>query len=171
MQLVNEILVPAGFECLEAEWVEFDRTLRVYIERDGAMNLDQCETAHRLLLNFGPLDDMFNSPYTLEVSSPGIDRPLRKVEHFVKAIGQQVEVRYKDAKRDRKRVGQLVAVQQPGANADGKVEGAAQSSGVSTKGATHTFVHLETAEGLLELPLGHIEKAHIVHSGDGNPLH
>jgi len=72
--------------------------LRIYIDKDGGLNLDDCEKYHRACL---PLVDAVEYDF-LECSSPGIDRPLRRERDFLKHIGKQVEVRLfqkKDGKK------------------------------------------------------------------------
>ncbi len=65
-------------------------TLRVYIDRDGGVDLELCERVT------GELRDLLES-YALEVSSPGADRPLTKPEHFRRFVGRRVRVRTQEA--------------------------------------------------------------------------
>ena len=67
--------------------------LTVFIDRDGGVDLDTLEKFHNLI-NL-PLDefDPYDSPYTLNVSSPGIDRPLKTQRDFERKMGKDVEVK------------------------------------------------------------------------------
>lgn len=67
--------------------------LTVFIDKDGGVDLDTLEKFHNLI-NL-PLDefDPYDSPYTLNVSSPGVDRPLKTQRDFDRKIGKDVEVK------------------------------------------------------------------------------
>ena len=71
-------------------------SLTVFIDSDkeGGVDLDLCEAVHNAI--DGPLDELdptFGRPYTLNVSSPGLDRPFRNDKDFYKNIGKKVEIR------------------------------------------------------------------------------
>ena len=70
-----------------------DPQLTVYIDKDGGVDLDTCEAFHNLI--DAPLDefDPYQAPYTLNVSSPGIDRPFKTDKDFLKRINKEVEVK------------------------------------------------------------------------------
>lgn len=77
--------------------------ITVYIEKDGGIDLDSCEKFHRAI--FEPLDELdptFGEPYTLNVSSPGADRPFKTEEDFLSHIGKMVEVRVKQSIKGKK---------------------------------------------------------------------
>lgn len=67
--------------------------LRIYIDKDGGVNIDDCAAMSRAMDE--PLDeaDPIDQAYFLEVCSPGIERELRREEHFAAYIGQRVKVR------------------------------------------------------------------------------
>jgi len=68
--------------------------LRVYIEREpGGVTLGDCETVSRDLGTALDVEDIIPHAYTLEVSSPGLDRSLTKPEHYRKCVGTQVKVK------------------------------------------------------------------------------
>jgi ribosome maturation factor RimP len=68
--------------------------VRIYVDLpEGGINLDQCTRAARSVSLLMEEADPFPGPYVLEVSSPGIRRPLRKLEHFSAAVGQKVEIK------------------------------------------------------------------------------
>lgn len=70
-----------------------DWFLRIYIDKDGGVNINDCENVSRALDE--PLDreDPISQAYTLEVCSPGLERPLLRDEHFAKFIGADIMVR------------------------------------------------------------------------------
>jgi ribosome maturation factor RimP len=82
-----------GFDS-EVELVAVQRpsagTLRVFIDRPGGVDLALCESVTKELRDL-------NEKYSLEVSSPGIDRPLTKPEHFQRFLGRKVSVKTRDA--------------------------------------------------------------------------
>ncbi|MBR4711374.1 MAG: ribosome maturation factor RimP [Clostridia bacterium] len=81
-----------GYELVDLEQVRdaYGVTLRVYIDKPDGMDLDGCERFHRALI---PLVEDLDYDY-LEVSSPGIDRPLKKDADFERALGSEVEARF-----------------------------------------------------------------------------
>ena len=72
--------------------------LRIYIDREpGGVTLSDCETVSRDLGAVLDVEDLINHPYTLEVSSPGLDRTLTRPEHYQKCIGRIVKVKTYEA--------------------------------------------------------------------------
>ena len=72
------------------------RILRVMVDREGGVDLDAIADATQAvspLLDAPPLDAVIAGPYALEVSSPGLERPLRTPAHFTRAIGETVSVK------------------------------------------------------------------------------
>lgn len=72
--------------CLDKE--NTGKFLRIYVDRPEGMSLDDCERYHRAIM---PLVESYDFDF-LEVSSPGIDRPLKKNRDFERALGEEVEV-------------------------------------------------------------------------------
>ena len=69
-------------------------SLTVFIDKEGGVDLNACEAFHRAIDE--PLDELdptFDTPYTLNVSSPGVDRPFKTDRDFEKAIGKCVEIK------------------------------------------------------------------------------
>lgn len=68
--------------------------LTVFIDKEGGVDLNACEAVHRAIDEpLDALDPTFGEPYTLNVSSPGIDRPLKTDKDFSRAVGKKVEVK------------------------------------------------------------------------------
>ncbi len=87
-------LKTCGFELVEVEYIQQDGrpTLRVYLDREGGVTLDQCAEASRLIGPILDAADFVTSAYVLEVSSPGIERPVRKPADFERFAGETVRV-------------------------------------------------------------------------------
>lgn len=66
--------------------------LRVYIDKEGGVTLNDCEFFSRRLENILDVEDPIQGPYTLEVSSPGLNRPLKRMEDFRKHTGKMIRV-------------------------------------------------------------------------------
>ncbi len=93
--LVEPVLRSEGMELVE---VEFRReshgwVLRLFIDREDGITVEDCAQMSRTLSDLLDVADPIDFPYHLEVSSPGLDRPLRKKEHFARFVGYIVEVR------------------------------------------------------------------------------
>lgn len=86
---------PLGITVKEVEFKQGKNpTLTVYIDKVGGVDLDACELLHRAI--FEPLDELdptFGLPYTLNVSSLGIDRPFKTDEDFASHVGERIEVK------------------------------------------------------------------------------
>ena len=76
--------------------------LRVYIDREGGVSINDCEAVSRPLSDALDEADPIEGSYTLEVSSAGADRVLKKPEHFAQFQGSEVEVRLYRARDGRK---------------------------------------------------------------------
>ena len=94
-KLCQEIATPLNIRIVEVEFKQGKNpALTVYIDKDGGMDLDTCEVFHNAI--FDPLDTLdptFGQPYTLNVSSPGADRPFKTEADFLSRIGKKVEVK------------------------------------------------------------------------------
>ena len=77
--------------------------LRLYLDKEGGVDIDDCEAVSRTLSDLLDEADPIQDAYTFEVSSAGADRVLKKPEHFQRFCGEEVEVRLyrpKDGKKD-----------------------------------------------------------------------
>ena len=84
-----------GFELVDGEYVKEAGSwyLRVYIDKEGGIAVDDCEVVSREADPILDTDDCIEESYILEVSSPGLGRPLKKDKDFARSIGEEVEVR------------------------------------------------------------------------------
>ncbi|MCI8311648.1 MAG: ribosome maturation factor RimP [Lachnospiraceae bacterium] len=83
------------FELVDVEFVKEAGNwfLRVYIDKPGGITIDDCELISRALSDKLDEEDFIVESYILEVSSPGLGRPLKKEKDFVRSQGQSVEVK------------------------------------------------------------------------------
>jgi ribosome maturation factor RimP len=128
MRLLEPPIEALGFELLEVELAQAGRggVLRLYIDRarDGAaaaggvdekgsqVTVDDCATVSHAVSQVLEMEDPIKGNYTLEVSSPGFDRVLRKRSHFERFLGERIFAELKVAIEGRRRfVGRLKSVQ------------------------------------------------------------
>lgn len=96
---LTAILEPAvealGFELLGVEFLRAGKhsTLRVFIDHEAGISVDNCADVSHQVSAVLDVEDPINTEYNLEVSSPGMDRPLFKATHYEAVIGQVVSVR------------------------------------------------------------------------------
>ena len=95
--LVEPILSPLGLELVNIEYKRVGRSavLRVYIDREGGITLDDCADVSRELSVQLDVEDFITGRYTLEVSSPGLDRPLCKPSDFIRFTGKLAKIHTK----------------------------------------------------------------------------
>jgi ribosome maturation factor RimP len=87
------------------------RVLRLYLDKPGGPNMDDLSQVSRELSELLDVDDVVEGAYTLEVSSPGINRPLKRPEHFLPFVGKKVRVRTREMVKGRRSfVGPLLEV-------------------------------------------------------------
>ena len=98
-QKTEAILMPIveehGFELVDVEYVKEAGTwyLRAYIDKPGGITVDDCEVVSRRLSDILDEKDYIEEAYILEVSSPGLGRPLKKEKDFKRSLGEEVDVR------------------------------------------------------------------------------
>jgi ribosome maturation factor RimP len=104
---VEPAVTGMGYELVDVQASNGGRLLRVFIDKPGGINVDDCAAVSRQLTRVLPVEGIDFE--RLEVSSPGLDRPLRKAGDFVRFAGQKAEVRMRtpDATGRRKFVGVL----------------------------------------------------------------
>jgi ribosome maturation factor RimP len=111
-ELLAPILAQHGFELVDVEFVKEGSTwyLRSYIDKPGGISIDDCEVVSRALEALLDQEDFIKEAYVLEVSSPGLGRPLKKERDYVRAMGQRVEIRtYKIINHEKEFTGVLQA--------------------------------------------------------------
>lgn len=94
-QLLKPIIDENNFELVDVEYVKEAGTyyLRAYIDKEGGITIDDCELVSRALSDLLDEQDFIDDAYILEVSSPGLGRPLKKDKDFERSIGEEVEIK------------------------------------------------------------------------------
>lgn len=94
-KLVTPILEQNGFYLYDVEYVKEAGTyyLRVYIDKENGITIDDCELVSRAYSDLLGEDDFIDEKYIFEVSSPGLGRALKKDRHFENSLGLEVEVK------------------------------------------------------------------------------
>ena len=108
--LVLPIVEANNFELVDVEYVKEAGTwyLRVYIDKEGGIFINDCELVSRALSEILDKDDPIEDAYILEVSSPGLGRPIKKDKDFQRNLGDEVEIRtYKPINKQKEFVGLL----------------------------------------------------------------
>jgi len=141
-RIAESLLPEFGMEMVDVEF-RFERgrwTLRVYIDKEGGVTVGDCASVSRDLGDVVEAESIINHAYALEVSSPGLDRPLRKEQDFIRSIGKLIAIEMaRPVNKRRNFTGRLVHV------GDGAVQ-----------------ILVDDA-GLFELPLDGIKRARIKH--------
>ena len=89
---LNDIAIPMGIEIVDVEIN--GENLTVFIETEAGVDLDTCERFHNAIMEpIDELDPSFGAAYTLNVSSPGLDRPFKTVRDFERNLGKEVEIK------------------------------------------------------------------------------
>lgn len=114
-QRTEELILPLiqehQFELVDVEFVKEASQwyLRLYIDKEGGITIDDCELVSRAMSDILDEKDYIEESYILEVSSPGLGRPLKKEKDFVRSIGKEVEIRlYKPIEKQKEFTGLLL---------------------------------------------------------------
>ena len=111
---IDELLQPGaealGYELVSVEMSGGDTSIvRIYIDSDNGITVTDCAKASRQFSAILDVEDPISNRYTLEVSSPGMDRPLAKPQHFVAVVGEQVKIKMSTLVDGRRRfTGELI---------------------------------------------------------------
>ena len=98
------VLAEHNFELWDVEYVKEAGTwyLSAYIDKEGGIAVDDCEVISRILSDWLDQTDFIEDSYILEVSSPGLGRPLKKERDFERSLGEEVEIRLYKAQNKQK---------------------------------------------------------------------
>jgi ribosome maturation factor RimP len=93
LKLAGQIADEQGLEVFDIELLGRGKLLlRVFIDKKGGVTLDDCERFSKNLGAILDVEDLFPGPYTLEISSPGLNRPLKGIKDFEKNIGKLIRI-------------------------------------------------------------------------------
>lgn len=148
-QLVEPVLDEMGFELVDIEYLsEHGRmVLRVYADKEGGITLDDCASVSRQIGDLIDVKDIVRHGYVLEVSSPGLNRPLKKENDFLRAVGKKIKI-------------QMIV----------PLKGRRRFNGYLRKFEEGT-VYIEMDNNLIALPRQDVEKANIVYEFDRSYRH
>ena len=140
-QTVAEIIAPItqeeNIELVDVEYKKVGKTwaLRIYIDKNLGVTLGDCQRISRQTEDLIEVHEVIANPYVLEVSSPGLDRPLKKERDFIRNKGKQVQVKSFSPINDKK---QRIGMVQDFKNG---------------------ILYLKDADGIQEIPLENIAQA------------
>ncbi len=114
VKLIEPIVEGLGYECVGIEYNPHPKNglLRVYIDQEQGVSVDDCSKVSHQISGILDVEDPIQGNYNLEVSSPGLDRPLFKLDQFKQFIGSLVKVNlYKPVDNRRKMMGKILNVE------------------------------------------------------------
>lgn len=111
-EFIEPLLEETAYSIYDVEFAKegSEWYLRIYIDKDGGIDLDDCEAVTDLIND--PLDELdpISDPYFLEVSSPGVERNLKTTAHFQSAVGEKIRVKlFPKIENSKEWVGTLIA--------------------------------------------------------------
>jgi ribosome maturation factor RimP len=104
-QMLDPVVASLGFELWGVEYIAQGRqsVLRIYIDKEEGISVDDCAIVSRQAGSVLDVEDPIKSEYTLEVSSPGMDRPLFQLKHYQSSIGERIALRLRMAFEGRRK--------------------------------------------------------------------
>lgn len=139
MEMITPILSDEGMECVDLEYRREARgwTLRLYIDKGGGVTLDDCTRISQKVGRLLDVENLIEVPYHLEVSSPGLTRPLKTERDFLKYQNRLIQVKTVEPIRNQRHFkGKLLRVVNEG-------------------------IELEMNQSILHIPFRHIAKARL----------
>ncbi len=93
--LLLPLMEEFGFDLVDVEYVKegSERYLRAYIDKEGGITINDCEAVARRMNDLLDEEDFIDESYIFEVSSPGLDRPLKKEKDYIRNMGNEIEIR------------------------------------------------------------------------------
>lgn len=113
-KLLQPLMEENRFELVDVEFVKEagNRYLRVYVDKEGGITLNDCEMVNRALGDMLDEEDFIPDSYILEVSSPGLGRQLKKEKDFARSIGEEVDVKFYQSRKIPGAKGKEIAVKE-----------------------------------------------------------
>lgn len=140
-RIIEPILEEMGLELIDIEYLSENGrwVLRLFLDKEGGITLDDCAKASREIGDLIDIKDVISHEYVFEVSSPGLNRRLKRDKDFLQAIGQKIRVKMAVPVEERRNFTGYLRDFKDG------------------------MLNLETAATLVLLPLKDIERANIVY--------
>lgn len=142
IELIEPVLDEMGIELVDAQYLS-DRgrwILRIYVDQAGGIGVDECGEVSREIGDLIDVEDIIEHEYVLEVSSPGLNRPLTRDAHFRRAVGMKIKVRTQAA-----------------------VEGGQRNFTGCLRRFENRILYLESENRVIPLALENVEKANLVY--------
>ncbi|MEQ8161034.1 MAG: ribosome maturation factor RimP [Smithellaceae bacterium] len=94
-RLAEPVVVAEGMELIHVECLKMHTRwiVRLFLDKESGVTLDDCSVVSNQVGDIFDINDLIDGPYTLEVSSPGFDRPISRDQDFLKYRGSQVNVK------------------------------------------------------------------------------
>ena len=139
--MFEPVIEAMGYELVGVEFTGSGKhgTLRIYIDREGGISLDDCAAISHQVSGILDVEEPIRQPYDLEISSPGIDRPLFKLSDYERFAGCTARIRLAVARMGRK-------------NFTGRLRGVADAG----------LVQIEVDGQMYSLPFADIARANLV---------
>lgn len=103
-ELIEPLVESRGFELVYLEYIPGKQAqLQIFIDREGGITIDHCELINKAVSDLLDYHDPIDHAYALEVSSPGLERPLTKKEHFDRFSGEKVKIKTSEDLKGRKK--------------------------------------------------------------------
>ena len=98
-ELCEPVTLSYGLELVLVQYRREDHgwVLRILVDRAGGVSVDECGTLSREISDLLDVEDLIDTAYNLEVSSPGLDRPLREKRDFTKVLGEEINLYTKES--------------------------------------------------------------------------
>ncbi|MFN4132501.1 MAG: ribosome maturation factor RimP [Caldimicrobium sp.] len=137
--LVETPILKKGMELVDLEWKRERRgwVLRLYIDKPGGVTIGDCAKISEIVGKILDKENLIHHAYNLEVSSPGIERPLKKKEHFERFRGEKAKITLKDPLEGRRNITGIIL------------------------GVKKEIVEIEAEGKVWEIELDKIKKAHL----------
>jgi ribosome maturation factor RimP len=137
--MVDPILLNEGMELVDIEYRRESKgwILRLYLDKEGGITLDDCTRVSQEVERSLDVEDFIQTPYTLEVSSPGLTRPLKTEKDFIKYCHRLIKVKTVDPIENRRQFkGRLL-------------------------GVSENRIEIEVDGGVFQIPLSNVAKANL----------
>ena len=142
IEMLKPVVEALGYEFWGLEYIAQGKNsvLRIFIDGENGINVDDCAAVSRQVSGVMDVEDPISSEYNLEVSSPGLDRPIFTLEQFESIVGEFVDIKLRYAFEGRRKFkGKLVGIE------DGE----------------DIVIHVDNHEYLL--PIDSIDKANLIY--------
>ena len=110
IELLEPVVTALGYEMLGIEYFKQrdGSMLRLYIDNDAGITIDDCTRVNHQVIGVLDVHDPIKEKYFLEISSPGLDRPLFTLEQFQRFVGQKVKLKLREKIQERRKIAGVI---------------------------------------------------------------